>query len=646
MGIGQRIHRLTKFVAVVAPLGFMLTPTIAVADTKWIATTFSTQYQQNTSTEAQLLQTAQALSFSNSKTLKLSSRLQALNNEIAQLYTQEQLLAAQVGNGSPSHSDDSDVKQAKTERSHLLTQWLSAVHAIANHHGHGKSLVVSEVNQTADRMTNIVSQLAQLDDTIGRGRGHSNHGAYHGHPLNGQLQSVQRRILSLQRQAIEELREWIRIASQGNPGIPASTIAGAMVTASTGLTVEGATVTYTAQLIDGNGKSVAEAGIRVDFSLVGANQDGSIVTASAVTNASGQATVSVTAGNSVGTMQVGAQVYGTNLPVATGPVVQVTAPSLVGTHLVAQGTSFPTSVSVGQSTSAATVIYPETAAGSVVAGDTLQVNISNTAVLAFANGSTGGVMTLAAGQYTLPAITGKAVGAATVTITDMTSVQHPSISYTVNVTALGPVALAVVNPNGTVNTSYAVNSGVAGPFQIALVNAAGADVPSPTNIVLTAAQVNHIIGAGTAVRAALAANDVSTVLIPTGQTSVTVYTDNTTAGQTAPQELQLNSFAPSLLGATVKDAHTVSMTFNQGLVSTAPNPDDFWIDIAGRWVHPQSVGISANTVSLNLISSDTIYAGNAVLLIYNPLSSDANPLTGVLGTKVSVLSNIPVNNPL
>ena len=497
-------------------------------------------------------------------------------------------------------------------------------------------------------VSQLLQQLAQVDDSIVNARHHQSKGD---DDKNGsqRLANLQKRILSMQAEAIRELDKILTLNGQSpSTSSQSGTVTSLALSSSQSNVTEGASLTYTLQLMNSSNQPIHQAGVSVNFTLVNGHTDGSLPTASAVTNNNGQATVQIVAGNAVGTIQVEATESANASVDGLSPVVNVVAPTPAGaTKLATSGSTFPTTLIMGQSTGTATDVLPETSAGTVVSGDTLQITTSNPSVLALPSPSStnASVQTLQAGEYVLPAMTAKSAGQAVVTVTDVTSPQHPSVSFTVTVNQGSASQLVVINPNGSENTPFSVGAGVDGPFEIAVANSAGAVVPSPTTITLSALQVNQIIGAGTAIRPALSTNDVASVMIPAGQSSVSVYADNVAAGTTKPTTLSLASLAPSVTSATVSSNNTLVLTFSTGLnQQSAPSPADFSVSWNGGQQTPQSVAVSGDTVTITLWGTPIAH-GDTVHVSYTA-GSDANPLTSVFGVKAADFSNLSVSNPL
>lgn len=710
MTVTRGLRRVAKVGVLAVPVCLALTPGTAFADTANVNATFQAQYQQNANEESQLMNEVNSISSPNWQTRRLEYIVRFLNYRVQMYYTAEQRLAGILGNsGTVASPGNATLSNLMSERNQLESQVMSAWKSLMSnesanippgrgHHdgwdnGRGKkgpkgptigsmqnmltqnpgqakkavreylsSLKSNDddgrfaknggANQSLSKYLGNVSQLlqklAQVDDSIIHNRRHHS-GDDDGHNSTRRLANLQKRVLSLQADAIRDLDKILTMNGKTPTTNPQpSAITHLAVTSNETTVTEGKPITYTAQLLNSANQPIQQAGVQINFTLVNGRSDGSLTSTSAVTNNNGQASVQVNAGNSVGTVQATAVENGVANVTGSSPVVNVVSPAPAGTatKLVAAGASFPTTLITGQSTGTASDVLPETASGTVVSGDTLQITTSNPNVLALPSPSStnASVQTLPTGDYVLPALAAKSVGSAVVTVTDITGAQHPSMSFTVTVNSGSASQLVVINPNGSENTPYSVGAGVDGPFQIAVVNSAGAMVPSPTTITLTAQEVTKLIGAGTAIRPALSSNDVPSVMIPAGKTSVSVYADNVTAGATKPTTMALKSLTPSLTSAAVTSNHTLVLTFSTDLNQPAPSPTDFNVSWTGGQQTPQSVVVSGDTLTISLWGTPLAH-GDTVDVSYTA-GSDANPLTSVFGAKAADFSNQSVSNPL
>ncbi|MCL6547548.1 MAG: hypothetical protein K6T30_01410 [Alicyclobacillus sp.] len=519
------------------------------------------------------------------------------------------------------------------------------------------------LHQLTQQLTRVEQQIAHLQQTRRDDRGddqdrsdqrkiHKDEAAAAKARLEA-LAKLQAAILKLQQEVIATLNLWIRVGggSAGSPGQPGglSAIAGVNLSADGRTVAEAGIVTFTAQLVDRAGKPVKQAGVQVDFAFAPGAGDGTLSTASAVTDGNGQASVKVTAGNTTGEVELSATVDGSSLRPRYSPIVHVVDASQYATHLTVSGGSFPISLVAGHTTAGMNLsVLPQNDQGQTVGGDTLRLSSSNPYVLSFAGAGADGAVTLAPGNYTLPVLVAKHAGSATVTITDVTEVTHPSLSYTVNVAQTAtPYAVAVINPDGGKNTSWNISvGGLVGPFTIAVVDQNGNVVPINAELELTAAQVNEIIGAGTGIRLAPSGPDVNGLVIPAGQSRMLVWADGVTAGTTRPTAIPLASIDPVVMSITVKDAHTVAITYSEPLnAANAPAAADYTVVDGSFSGSPQSVSVSGNVVTLTLPSTAVIQHGDAVTVSYNP-GTDANAVQTVWGAKAAGFASATATNPL
>lgn len=302
----------------------------------------------------------------------------------------------------------------------------------------------------------------------------------------------------------------------------------------------GQTVTYSAQLVDVNNNTVNEAGQTVQFELVNNTANATLPTGtgvgtySATTNSSGVATVSINVPSSQtsGTFEVAALYNNHTVDGASDTVVPAYN---YATQLSVSGA--PTSdVTAGSSLSAITATVENSLTGAV-AGDTLQISTSNSAVLAVPTPDTtgGSVQTLtttssSSGQVTLPTLVAGTAGSATITVKDISDPAMPSTSFTVNVIPGVVYGNADVFYNGKIVNStnevtVAANSPIA--IQVTNVDKEGDPVPVAGGNQIVALSDASNSGAFTAT---LGGGPITYATIPTGQTSVTVYYVNSTAG--------------------------------------------------------------------------------------------------------------------
>ncbi|MBX5436453.1 MAG: hypothetical protein IRZ33_04460 [Alicyclobacillaceae bacterium] len=662
---------------------------------------FMAKYRQNARVEAQLLQTAQSLHGSNSQTVQLQQHIAALDKQIQALLDSEQSLSGLVSSSaadstSNSAAAEARLKQLTATREQLLLQIRDAQKGLRvtvkvsgkdeadDRHpgkGHGKDkqhakqpavvhVNLQKLHQLTQQLAEVERQIAELQNSPALKSGHArgdHRGDGEDRPFNhGQqaalrarleaLAKLQANILRLQEELLADLKLWIQLARNGSgaggwTGQPGAgrTIAGVQTAADGRTVAEGGIVTFTAQLVDKAGRPVKQPGVTVDFAFAPGAADGTLSAESGVTDANGQVTVKATAGSTPGTMELSATVQGSGLRPRYSPVVRVVDASQYATHLAVSGGSFPTSLAAGQTTAGLNLsVLPQTDGGQTVGGDTLRLTSSNPWVLSFAGAGADGAITLAPGRYTLPVLVAKHAGTATVTITDVTEVTHPSLSYTVTVAQTAtPTALAVINPDGGRNTSFTITTGgLVGPFTIAVVDANGNVVPANADISLTAAQVNEIIGAGTGIRLLPSGPDVNGVVIPAGQSKVRVWADGVNAGTTHPTSIALASINPVVMSVAVKDAHTIAITYSEPLATAAvPQAADYTVVDGNFTGAPQSVSVSGNVVTLTLPSALTVQHGDTVTVAYNP-GSDTGAVQTVWGAKAAAFAAVTATNPL
>jgi hypothetical protein len=407
-------------------------------------------------------------------------------------------------------------------------------------------------------------------------------------------------------------------------------------------------VKFTMQLLDSHHHALKLAGVKVNFALVSPNTDGTLTTSSSTTDAAGRVSVNVTAGSNPGTVRLAAWVDGTANTTVVSPVVHVLSPASIVTHLVLSSGNIPKTLTVGQTFGgSATTVIPQNVYNQIVAGDTLRITTSNPSVLALPapDVSGGKQQTLPAGNYQLPVITAKSAGTATLTITDISAAYRPKLSFTITVEAAQPVRLVSINPQGTQLPFYIANAGVAGPFRIAVTDAFGNIVPTTHSIQLTAAQANHLIGAGSGVRVSPTGPDLSSITIAKGQTGVSVYIDGANVGTTTPTNLLLGSIIPLVQSVTVKDSRTIEIAYNEELDShKVPSVADYTVFWGSGSGTPESVQISRNTVILKLWGKPISHGAN-VWVTYNQ-GTDAGAVRTVWGMNASNFTNLSVYNPI
>ncbi len=444
----------------------------------------------------------------------------------------------------------------------------------------------------------------------------------------------------------------------------------------------GATVNYTVQLSDSNGNALNTAGQTVDFFFssngASATIDGSSAWSSsnafiATTNSNGQATVSVAipAGASSSytlDSEVAGQANAATTAVTVEPAATYTTQLGLNTAVGGTGTAVTPATAVTGGTNvipASTFVVPENAVGAyTTTTDNLQFSISNSNVLSL--GSTTG-WTAVNGSTTeftgttataLPTVTAEKAGTATITVTDLSNPNMPTLTYTVTVSAGSANALSVVNPDGTMNSAYTFTAnGLSGPFTVEVTDLGGNVVPATAPITLTAQEVASLLGLniGTAsgdiagIRTSSGGADVSSVTIAQNQASVQVWVDGATQNASTTETgdpYALNNYVPALSTAASNTATTVTLTFNNPVEATATGStlaSMFSVTDTTQtktWT-PSSVTISGDTVTLTLASTDVIAHSDAITVSYTGATGG---LTSGYGATVANISAAAVTN--
>lgn len=355
----------------------------------------------------------------------------------------------------------------------------------------------------------------------------------------------------------------------------------------------GHTVTYSAQLEDANGNQLMTAGQPVVFYFDGTTGNSAGATLPngvsltgpsngyvAYTNSQGIASVTVNVPNTAtsgSVFQVDANLQGGTMSASQGPTETVEPASNFATSMAFTGTTAPTTMTVGTLSdvlSGQTVTLYNAVQGSVTTSDQLLVTTSNPNVVmlgGYAPGTKSAEVTATNGVATLPKLMGMMAGTATVTVTDLSNPSVPSISETFTVQPGAPAGAALSLNGGLVYLSTSASSmytltplTVAANTPVALtltnVDATGNPVP------VTSAEANgNAAGAtyaltatnGGAFRLTPDGADVTSVAIPVGQESVTVYYVNPTAGTyTSDVSAMITSGVPAYITAGTPSSST------------------------------------------------------------------------------------------
>lgn len=243
---------LIKGISVVASIAAipMLSTTVAFA-----GTSFSTQYQNNASQEASLLQTAQASTVTNTEIVDLSNIVLNMNSQITALYTAEQSLANETTTlpQSSLQTLKGEIKQLLQQRETLLQDLQpqrgndngggygkgngrgygngkGKGHGHGNDDGYGKgrgddSQSQQDQSATESQLQSINQQISQLQ---------KQEASLSSRGYNSSLSSLQNSILKLQMASIQYTNAWISF--EQNNGTPTTSIS-----APTGLTVSNTT---------------------------------------------------------------------------------------------------------------------------------------------------------------------------------------------------------------------------------------------------------------------------------------------------------------------------------------------------------------------------------------------------------------------
>ena len=341
----------------------------------------------------------------------------------------------------------------------------------------------------------------------------------------------------------------------------------------------GQTVTYTAQLEDGSGNAVSEAGQSVTFSFTGDTAGATLPdglttgTYTATTDTNGVASVTVTVPSTAPTSSstFGVQAVYNGQPAVSGATISVVSAAAYATQLAVSGA--PTVALVaGSSVSSGTItVAVDNIVGTPISGNTLQITTSNSQVLPLPNPDQpgGSVETLSSGAYGLPTLTGGLAGTATITVTDISDPAKPSASFAVNVVPSSSATPQLEYNGHAVSASNPLVLSANTPVALTVLNADAGGNPVPVSG-STPLQVDLFntgdAGNFEAVAGGAAIND---VFIPAGQTSTTVYYESPTAttidsGMTAQKavasSLRVTSPSSSAFSATAGSAEPYTFT--------------------------------------------------------------------------------------
>ena len=318
------------------------------------------------------------------------------------------------------------------------------------------------------------------------------------------------------------------------------------------------------------------------------------------------------------------------------------------------GTSAPTTMTVGTASdvlSGQSVTLYNAVQGSVTTNDQLLVTTSNPNVVMLGGlpaGTKTDKVTASSGVASLPNLMGMMAGTATVTVTDLSNPSVPSISETFTVQPGAPEGAALSLNGGLVYLSTSASSmynltplTVAANTPVALtltnVDATGNPVP------VTSAEANgNAAGATYALTATNGGTfrltpdgaDVTSVAIPVGQESVTVYYVNPTAGTyTSDVSAMITSGVPASYSVTPASA-TIADGGTQVVTATV-------LDASGNPVSGVTVKFNLESGAAGTLSSSsatTNSSGVATVTYTAPASGSATDtvtasVTGITSTK-------------
>lgn len=366
----------------------------------------------------------------------------------------------------------------------------------------------------------------------------------------------------------------------------------------TAYTKPGATESYSVQLEDANGNPLHVSGKSVAFYFNsngagatlpnGLSGTGTSYAYTATTNSQGVATVNVnipSTGSAGNSFQVYAS-YANQTTPANGPTVTVENAANLATSM-ALSTPATTTLKVdGTDTVQNQTVTLDNAVGQGVStSDELLVTTSNPNVVGLSQYNSGSsnsdTVNASSGVGTLPTFSGKLAGSATVTIKDLSNPNVPSVSETFSVqpgTASQGTFYVAGQPMSSSNElSVAANSATA----ITLYNTDAQGNPVP----VTNAEANgNTKGAsftlsdnsnGGVFRTSPQGVSTSTVYIPVGQESTTVYYVNPTAGSYDGFAAALTSNVPasySVSPATATIANSATKTVSATVLDANGNP--------------------------------------------------------------------------
>jgi hypothetical protein len=410
----------------------------------------------------------------------------------------------------------------------------------------------------------------------------------------------------------------------------------------------GTNTTVSAQIEDANGNDVSMANQQVAFWFTtngagatlpnGLNEVGTGYEYLAETNTSGVASVniSVPASASEGSFfQMEAGLAGATSG-SQSPTVTVEPAANYATQMAFTGGTFTSPVTAGSTAETGQGIELKNSVGDQVGtNDVLQYATSNSAVLPLPNGQGTDTVTAASGMATLPTLTAGLAGTATLTITDLSNPTVHPISETVTVIPGAPAKGTFYYNGKPVGSSNEVSATANEPVTLTLYNtdAAGDPVPVTTTEAAGASSATFNLTDGTeggGFRLSPSGANVTSVTIPVGQESVTVYYVNATSGSydamaasLAAPTVSVGSFTEAGSTAPYTYTSTVTVTNASGSGVTGLTASDFTVTVGGTALTAAGSTPAAGQYTVTAGST----AGQYTLTIYESSATDTSSVS-------------------
>jgi hypothetical protein len=435
----------------------------------------------------------------------------------------------------------------------------------------------------------------------------------------------------------------------------------------------GNSVTFTAQLSDhfGNPVKVSGQNIVFDFASNAAHMTFSNGSASytAVTDANGiaSATINVPSNASTtsnNTFTVEATFNGANSN-SEGQYTITSASNYVS-QLAWDTNSFPsTTVSPGTVSGTNVVDFENTLGGAVTSTDTLKLTTSDPTVISLPTSSSGNWTVQSDGSMnysysgssaTLPTLTAKKAGTATITVTDVSNSAQPSVTQTITVVPGSLSAYKIFYNNAPISATNAVTFAVNTPVQATVVSVDAGNNLVPVTGTTSAAVT--ISGLPSGVTASLTSNGtaINDVIIPVGQSSTSIYLTSTSAQSTNSAITLSADSSPSLSvsdgGVTVTTGSAINFTLTvndgSGNVDSAVN-GSYNVTATNMGAGTfNGVTASAGTATSSVTFTKGVATVPVVFNTAGPYSSfnisiTGSPSTGESLTSVNQTSAITVN---